>query len=307
VIVLKNVLMKIGRGITAVLAWLHAMRAAAMIGFTYVCFRLYGFEDVKLAHVREGRYGEEAHKDLDLRNSKSLDELLGGAKECLANANSRRLAVIDKCKTLLTMGSLALALVGVLLPRLLPADVWWSRPAIALVLFALLATLTLVLAFFSVSSETDLSISQADVRLDSERLKKHLLKVYLRCAAESNRRTDYLVDVYKVAAFFFQVALVLVIVMLFVLSATQTPKAQSDDIIRAMRGDPALIEMLRGPKGETGERGPRGLDPSVDQDALIERLRNDPAFLRKLRQTTNPRGDGARPVAGQPRQRAAGP
>src|SRR4051812_41856622 len=94
---------------------------------TLLCMRAYGLEGVTLQHVRSGAYNASGFHNLRLDSVQELETLLEVAKDTLKAADERRVAINDKCKTLVTLTTLLLAVVGVLLPR--PADVhsWWHR------------------------------------------------------------------------------------------------------------------------------------------------------------------------------------
>jgi hypothetical protein len=70
--------------------------------------------------------------------------------------------------------------------------------------------------------------------------------------------TDYLLDLYKTARFFFLFGF-LITFSLFLFSYLAKPGlTDTEKVIQQLRGDPKLVEFLRGPRGEKGEKGPQG-------------------------------------------------
>lgn len=289
--------------IQRVLDGFHSLRTWLVTRLAYCSLRLYGLEDLTLDEVRSGSYSKQKHTDRKLEKAKELDSLVAASRECLDNANNRRSAITDKCKTLLTMSSVLLGLVGFLSPKALAFEDTWMRIVGFLAILALMNTITLLLVFFGVGRESEVSLEQEDVDLDSENFKKSLINVYLRCQIDMDNRTNYLVDLYRAARFFALLGLAVFVGLFSIGFLTTSPKDQTERIIRELRSDPSLIEMLRGPKGEkgeqggVGEKGERGDDASVDEDKLVERLLNDPRFMRKVdeaarsREPPSPNGD----------------
>src|SRR4051794_15117931 len=99
-----------------ILDWLFYARKFVMDCLTFTSIRLYGiectFEDVK----RRG-YAEGCHVNLHLDEAKDLDTLLASAKERYKDAIDRRAFVTDKAKTLITLNSALLAILGAFLPK----------------------------------------------------------------------------------------------------------------------------------------------------------------------------------------------
>jgi hypothetical protein len=69
--------------------------------------------------------------------------------------------------------------------------------------------------------------------------------------------TDYLADLYKTARFYFLWGFLVLFVVLTTKHFAGPPR-DAEKAIKQLRGDPKLIELLRGPKGDPGERGPQG-------------------------------------------------
>lgn len=81
---------------------------------------------------------------------------------------------------------------------------------------------------------------------------------YLECELDFENRTHYLVDVYKAARFVALSGFFLMLLLAAVNYVGHSPSAGAKEIIQALRADPELIELFRGPKGEKGEKGDIG-------------------------------------------------
>lgn len=265
----------------------------------YCSLRLYGLE-VSAKDVWTGTYSKRQHVNRDLNKANDLPGLLTMAKECLESARDRRSVVSDKCKTLLTVSSLLLGMIGLFLPKSFAFDDMWMRVVFFAAVSALLNTVTLLLVFFDVGTETEVSLDQEDVALASDDVKKNLINLHLRCRSDMENRTDYLVDLYRTARFFFLSAFTIVLLLFSVSFFSQSRTDETERIIQGLRGDPKLIDLLRGPKGETGdkgergelgqkggtgEKGDRGERGTVDTERIIQQLLGDPQ-LKKLIEDT---------------------
>lgn len=270
------------------------VRSILVNGLAYGSLRIYGLEGFTFGDVKQGAYEERKHENLNLDGAEHLDDLVSASKECWGNANSRRTAITDKCKTLLTMSSLLLGLVGILLPKSFAFDANWMRVVCFLAVLALMNTVALLLIFFDVGRETEISLNQSDVNLDSANYRKNIINLYLKCQVDMDNRTNYLVDLYRSARFFFLVAFTVVVGLFSIQFMTSSSKDQTERVIQGLRSHPQLIELLRGPKGgvgptglqgATGVSGPKGnpgKDAMVDERKLIDRLLDDPRFQAML-------------------------
>lgn len=272
----------------------HDARSWLANVLAYLSLRLYGFEQISLAEVSQGAYRGEEHQNRSLEHLQDLDLIVAESKTCLVNAQARRSAITDKCKTLFTLSSLLLGLIGVLLPKSLAFDALWMRVICFLAVLALLNTIVLLLTFFDVGSDIEISLDQEQVDLEAGNFKKSLINLNLQCQVDTDNRTNYLVDLYKAARFFFLLAFTVVVFLFSVSFLFDSSKSRTDEVIRTLRSDPKLIELLRGPKGDIGPRGntgdqgiqgadgmqgrtgDKGKDATLDEDKLIDRILNDP-------------------------------
>ena len=220
----------------------------------FVSIRVFGIE-CTFADVKRGRYGHADHQDRHLENAKDLDALLATAKDCFKSASDRRNLVTDKCKTLLTMSSFILAISGLFLPKSFDFDPWWMRALFFVAGLFLLNAVTMLLIYFGVGAETTICLDQSDVSLEKDNLKKSLINLYLRCQVDADNRTDYLLDIYKVARFFSLFAFSIILLLLSVNYFSHSSSTEAEKVIQQLRGDPKFIDLLRGPKGEKGDKG----------------------------------------------------
>ncbi|MCH8805656.1 MAG: collagen-like protein [Planctomycetes bacterium] len=266
---------------------------------TFLSLRLCGVE-IGAKDVWHGSYSTTVHKDLNLDKAGDLPRFLDTVKVCLTTAQDRRAVVSDKCRTLLTVSSVLLTLIALLLPKFIHLDDAWMAVTFYIAMSALLNTIILLLVFFDVGVDMDISLDSDDVALDAKDMQKNLINLHRQCQATLDNRTNYLVDLYKAARFFFLSAFALVVLLFAVSSAVRSHVDLTEEIIMRLRADTAMINLLRGPKGEKGnkgdqgdrgvrgERGDRGPQPRLDLDALVARLLKDPRFWTKLEIQTSP-------------------
>lgn len=260
-------------------AWLAAAVA-------YASLRLYGFE-VSFAHVRKGAYDTHKPVQVTFKSNSDVVGLLELSKECLDNTDARRKQVTDKCKTLLTLTSVLLAVIGVFLPKTLASDSHWAGIAFIISVAALLNTLMLLLVFFDIGIESEVTLEPELNSYNSDDLKKHLVNARLQCVSGAQNRTDYLVDVYRTARFFFLSAFSIVVVLLFTNFIRVPAPTLHERAIHELRGNPELVKLLRGPMGEQGEKGEKGEDGTIDTKAVVDALLRDPRLKQALEEWAN--------------------
>lgn len=198
------------------------------------------------------------------------------------------------------MSSLLLGLVGILLPKSFAFGETWMRVVCFLAMLALLNTVTLLLIFFDVGRETEMSLEQGDVDLDSDNFKKSMVNLYLCCQVVMDNRTNYLVDLYRSARFFFLSAFTVVVILFSIQFISSSPVDDTERFIERLRSEPKLIELLRGPKGDKGDAGSQGIqgakgdvgatgpkgnsgkDAAVDEAKMIDELLNDSRLKQML-------------------------
>lgn len=227
-------------------------------GIAFTSMRLYGIEDCTFQDVVRRTYDHAKHENLNLDHAPDLDDLLGASKEALSVATDRRNVVTDKCKTLLALASALLTIIGLFLPKSFDFEATWMRALFFVAVVFLLNTVVLLLVYFGIGQDQTISLTQHDVELPGEDLKKSLINEHLQCQVATEKRTDYLVDVYKVARACFLIAFSLIVGLFAVNYFTRTPANDAKRIIQELRSDPQLLKLLQGPKGEKGDAGVKG-------------------------------------------------
>jgi hypothetical protein len=255
-----------------VLDWFYYARQNAVTLLAYLTPRIYG-KEIAYGDVKAGTFASRNPAPLNLEEAKDLDTLLDMSKEGLGNTEKRRNVVTDKCKTLLTLGSLLLGVVGLLLPKYLAFDSIWLRAFSVFAIALLFNAIVVLLMYFDVGHDMEVSLGQSDIPLDDTNLKKSLLNRQLRCTAASENRTDYLVELYRAARFCFLSALTTIAGLVLFSLLMSSPADQTERIVREIRADPTLTNLLRGPKGEEGQKGDRGGDADVND--IVARLVSD--------------------------------
>ncbi len=282
----------------AVLDFFFYARQHVVTLLAYLTLRVYG-KEITYSDVKAGTFNSRTPSTLSLDNAGDIDTLLKMSEESVANAEKRRGVVTDKCKTLFTLGSLLLGLVGLLLPRYLAFDSAWMRGLSVVAIAILFNAIIILLMFFDVGQDMEVSLSQSDIPLDHTNLAKSLLNSYLRCCAASENRTDYLVELYRAARFCFLSALTIVAGVVLASLLTNSPADQAERIVREIRSDPSLTSLLTGPKGDVGQKGGRGdrggnglkgdkgdkgeRGPDADVDGIVTRLLSDARFKNAIK------------------------
>ncbi len=257
----------------------------------YLTLRIYG-KEIEYGDVMAGTFASRKPSPLSLEDAKDIDTLLEMSRGSVANAEKRRSGITDKCKTLLTLGSLLLGIIGLLMPKYLAFDSSWMRGLSIVAIAILFNAIIVLLVFFDIGQDMEVSLGQSDIPLDETNLKKSLLNRHLRCRVASENRTDYLVDVYRAARFCFLSALTIVAVLVLCGLLISSPADQAIRTVREIRSDSTLINLLRGPKGEAGQKGERGergvigvkgdkgdRSPDANVDEIVTRCLSDARFM----------------------------
>jgi hypothetical protein len=243
--------------IQSLLDMFYYFRQHCIASLAFITLRVYG-KEIGYSDVRKGTLENRKRSFLSLEDAGDIDLLLDLSKDSLASADKRRTVITDKSKVLLTLGSLLFGVIGVLLPKYLAFEALWMRCLSVLAIAILFNAIVLLLMFFDVGTEMEVSLNQEDIPLDQINLKKSLLNQNLKCVDVSENRTDYLVELFLAARFCFLSALTIVAGLVLASVATSNPKEQSKHIIRELRNEPMLSSLLRGPKGDDGAKGDRG-------------------------------------------------
>lgn len=223
----------------------------------YLSLRLYGSE-VTFASLWSRTFDSAKHADLNFDQAKDLDTLLGEAQENLKRTDARRAVVMDKCKVLFTLSSLLLGAIGLLLPKSLAFDHGWMKILFFIATLAFVNVVVLLVFFFGVGNEMKVALDQEQVGLEGNDLKKCLINLYLKCGTATENRTDFLVELYKVAQFFFLSAFTIISLLFAVNFFTQSPDREMKDTLKRLRGDQTFIDSVRGEKGNIGPKGDKG-------------------------------------------------
>lgn len=235
----------------------HYARKGLITAIAYTSLRLYGSE-VTIASLWNRTFDSSLHTNRNLDAVKDLDLLLSESKGLLQRAEARRALVTDKCKMLLTLSSLLLAAMGLLLPKNFAFSDFWMRICLLLAALFFVNVVVLLVFFIGVGVETVIAIGQGDVALEANDLKKSLVNSYIRCEIDTNNKTDFLVEVYKGARFYFLSAFTLVAVLFSLNFFAQAPDEEMKTILKRLRGNQTFVDSIRGPKGEPGEKGQVG-------------------------------------------------
>lgn len=207
--------------------------------------------------VKRGSYSH-APKSLPSADDQSIETLLDVSEEVDGESKQRRLSVIDKCKSLLTLSSLLVAVVGSLLPKYLAFEGATLRILAVVSIGLLFNTIVLLLQFFDVGTESAIDLDDKAITSPKLQIQHTLLADRLLCIATRDSRTNYLVDIYKATRFCFASSFTIVVVLVVVGLLLHRPEDIAQRIVREIRSDVKLMNALTGPKGNPGQDGPAG-------------------------------------------------
>jgi hypothetical protein len=233
------------------------LRKHFVTAITYFSFRLYGSE-INWSQLRDGKFDSTKHNDRNLDQAGDLSLLLSEAKDGLKDSEARLAVVTDKCKNLLTVSSFLLTLVTVLIAKV-SFDSVLMRICFVISALAFFDTIILLMVFFDVGVGMTINITQQEVELRTDDLRKCLINLYFRCRTVLDNRTDYLVEVYKVARFFFLSAFTVLVSMLILQLFLMAPNDSAKAVVRELRADTNFLQSVKGEKGDPGPKGDPGL------------------------------------------------
>ncbi len=243
-------------GLQKVLDWFHGFRKWAVTWIAYLSVRLYGSEPT-WQDLFLGRFRSHAHKDFNLNQVGNIDAVLEEAKQGLRNAEARLATCTDKCKTLLTLASLLVGLVGVLLVKA-PVEPLWLRILFFISMLALLNAVILICMIFDVSAGMKVAVDEEEANLSAIDFKKCLTNLYRSCQVDQENRNDCLVEIYKVARFFFLTAFTLLVLEFAASFFLVSPDSIAKETAKELRSDPTFLSSVRGEKGDSGQKGDPG-------------------------------------------------
>jgi hypothetical protein len=237
----------------------------------FLSLRLYGSE-TPWSDLLAGTFKSRKHQNFDLSHVDNIDLVLQEAKQGLLNAEARLASVGDKCKTLLTLASLLVALVGALLIKA-PIEPFWLRVLFFTSMLALLNSVILICLIFDVRSSMNVVLDQEEVNLPSLDFKKCLTNLYWQCQVDQENKNDFLVEIYKVSRFYFLMAFTFLVlefaIGFFLISPDSLAKATAQEL----RADSMFLSSVRGDKGERGDKG----DPGAKGDPGSKGDKGDPS------------------------------
>lgn len=211
------------------------------------------FIECSLEEVRERRYIDDpkgAAVVPGMMDVEDSDDFLELAKEVFDQSEKRKATIDDKCKTVLTISSISMAIITALLPRL-------PLPYLGIIpLLFIFASAFLVLVHLNVSRFRYHKLDAEYARLDAATRKKRRITDYLKDARWNESVINFHVDVYRASNR--SLRLGLFILLLLAVVGSIFGSTSEERAIQMLRADPKMIRLLQGPKGDPGLRGPQG-------------------------------------------------
>lgn len=204
-----------------------------------------------------------------LNDQEALEKCISGVRELLGSEHERSGDIQSRLTSILGLASVvATVTFGALA---LKAQSGFAAPATWAAWITSLITLYIVLQLFFairaslrglyVKSTTTLDYDEVFPKVDENAKAQacRVVKVYLEAIYEQQAKADEKASQLKVAHEALRNFLLGVAALAITLTiATFFPSDKERDAIRALRSDPNLMELLRGPKGEMGPPGKQG-------------------------------------------------
>lgn len=237
------------------MSWLHHFCDDLSSLHAYVSLLVSG-QPVSRDAARQCRLPAERTQGFALEESGDVDGLLMTARENYQASLRQQSALAGRGTLLIVAGVLGVFLGGLWIASL-AGPVW---PRILFTVAALLLVNSVLLLLGLSSSEPDGSpgLVETEIALDPVNLKKSRINTYVVEQAKVVGRTQYLARLLA-AARTFAVAGFLVLAGLVIARALTGRDADRASLAESIKNDPALAELLRGPRGERGEPGERGI------------------------------------------------
>ncbi|MDO8444717.1 MAG: collagen-like protein [Deltaproteobacteria bacterium] len=206
------------------------------------------FEEVKtgsLVHDKENK----AYPDSGITDKSNVALLLEEARKAKEEEGSRRIALDDKSKVLLTISALLVAADAALSSHVDP------RWVLLLPLIPILITVFLIMVYFQIQRVSVVEPLSLGWKGDTDLIREKLALEYLKCAAYLSPINDFRADVYRAAAR----SLLMGIVLLIPVFITASLSSNENILIKAVCSNAELKRELQGIPGPVGPQGPQGL------------------------------------------------
>lgn len=277
-------------------------RQFCMNCIVFALVRIFGPE-MSFGEVKRVTYDGKKYENINLDNS-DINSLLPAAKDCLAAAFDRRSSVIDKSKSLLTLSTLLLTAAGILVTKFLTFEKWWIQMMFLAAVIMLVGCIILLLAFMAVGPESVISLDQQHAELSETDFKKCLFNDVMHCESKVGFRTDYMVDLYKAARFYYLFSFFLLVALFFMVFPAKKQEDENTKVLRSIKESIVAVQGRPGKDGTDGKDGEPGApgiqgfqgmkgDPGspavMDEEKIIRELIADPRMRKLLEETIKSR------------------
>lgn len=212
--------------------------------------------ECSLEEVCERRYIHPGKSDPrpDVTSVQAVDKVLEFARETYERAEKRKALIDDKNKVFLGISAILLPLITAIIPRL-------PYPFVGILpLIFLFVTAYLILIHFGVGIYTFPELKANQITGSEDEIKKLLIAEYYESANVNNDRLDFYVDLFRVARRSLMLGLFfLVVIAIHGAWPNASLNSEEERIVKKLRSDERLINLLRGPKGDPGPPGEPGL------------------------------------------------
>jgi len=229
------------------LPWYLKLRHGILFFLLQICRIECSFEEVqKRKYKSDAAFKCPALPD----NQEQLSLILDLAKELKETSDERWTVIENKAKFLLTLTGSVVALSAIFLAK-------WGGAFVATILMVFfLGAFFLLWEFYRVGSLSIIDIEDIAKAKNQTAQKKALILAYLQVEHFNRLKLDFLVDLYRASRRFMLVVMI-VTCLLGTLSFINRESFETR-IIKEIRSNSDVIQLLTGPAGKPGERGPNG-------------------------------------------------
>ena len=198
--------------IASILGGLFDARKYVLDNIVYYSFVVYGFVDVPFQSIVKRTYYDVSEKnlyhELNLSQNWDIDPLLKIAESEYEACRKRHDELKEKCKEIRLFCLLIIGLISFLSATVLSNNnpVLWVLVPLAFSLFFLGLSIVILLVFWDKMIWSVVSLDDEMSKHQGGDLKIFLTKKYHECIFHNDLRLNYLVDVVRVARFYFMLA-----------------------------------------------------------------------------------------------------
>lgn len=196
--------------------------------------------------IQEMQHKTKKNKEKNLSHTADAEMVFQAALSYFHNEVDRGKIIYEKNKVLLTVGALLLAATAALAPSI--EQKWLILMPLSLIMVSAF----LILVHFGVQSVPVPNWNMVQFCQQGDAAKRNLAVEYFDCGDRLGPKNDFRVGVYLASSRAMTIGAMLMIPLIFALA---TSSSQDERLIKKIKNDPGLQQLLRGPTGPPGPQG----------------------------------------------------